>query len=147
PVCERREEIAAPIEANQVDGLAGETGAGKTTQVPKICLARGRGVKGMIGHTQHRRNATHTQRSRIAEELQSRLGEKVGYQVRFSDQSNEQTLIKVMTDGILLAEIQHDRFLSRYDTLIIDEAHERSLNIDFLLGYLKQLLPRRPDLK
>src|SRR5690554_4605927 len=147
PVCERREEIAALIEANQVVVLAGETGSGKTTQIPKICLALGRGVKGMIGHTQPRRIAAHTVASRIAEELQSRLGEKVGYQVRFSDQSNEQTLIKVMTDGILLAEIQHDRFLSRYDTLIIDEAHERSLNIDFLLGYLKQLLPRRPDLK
>lgn len=147
PVCEKREEIAALIEANQVVVLAGETGSGKTTQIPKICLALGRGVKGMIGHTQPRRIAAHTVASRIAEELQSRLGEKVGYQVRFSDQSNEQTLIKVMTDGILLAEIQHDRFLSRYDTLIIDEAHERSLNIDFLLGYLKQLLPRRPDLK
>lgn len=147
PVSEKREEIAELISRNQVVVLAGETGSGKTTQIPKICLALGRGALGMIGHTQPRRIAAHTVASRIAEELQSNLGDKVGYQVRFSDQSNEQTLIKVMTDGILLAEIQHDRFLSRYDTLIIDEAHERSLNIDFLLGYLKQLLPRRPDLK
>ena len=147
PVCERREDIAALIAAHQVVVIAGETGSGKTTQIPKICLSLGRGVKGLIGHTQPRRIAAHTVASRIAEELHTTLGEKVGYQVRFSDQSNENTLIKVMTDGILLAEIQHDRFLSRYDTIIIDEAHERSLNIDFLLGYLKQLLPRRPDLK
>lgn len=147
PVCERREDIAALIAAHQVVVIAGETGSGKTTQIPKICLSLGRGVQGLIGHTQPRRIAAHTVASRIAEELHTTLGEKVGYQVRFSDQSNENTLIKVMTDGILLAEIQHDRFLSRYDTIIIDEAHERSLNIDFLLGYLKQLLPRRPDLK
>ena len=147
PVCEKREEIAQVIAANQVVVLAGETGSGKTTQIPKICLSIGRGVKGLIGHTQPRRIAANTVANRIAEELKTTLGEKVGYQVRFSDQSNENTLIKVMTDGILLAEIQNDPFLNRYDTLIIDEAHERSLNIDFLLGYLKQLLPKRPDLK
>lgn len=147
PVSGKREEIAALIEKHQVVVLAGETGSGKTTQIPKICLALGRGVSGMIGHTQPRRIAAHSVASRIAEELHSPLGEKVGYQVRFSDQSTDTTLVKVMTDGILLAEIQNDRYLSRYDTLIIDEAHERSLNIDFLLGYLKQLLPKRPDLK
>lgn len=147
PVCEKRDEIAQIIGANQVVVLAGETGSGKTTQIPKICLSLGRGVKGLIGHTQPRRIAANTVATRIAEELHTTLGEKVGYQVRFSDQSNENTLIKVMTDGILLAEIQNDPYLNRYDTLIIDEAHERSLNIDFLLGYLKQLLPRRPDLK
>ena len=147
PVCEKRDEIAQIIAANQVVILSGETGSGKTTQIPKICLTIGRGVKGLIGHTQPRRIAANTVATRIAEELHTTLGEKVGYQVRFSDQSNENTLIKVMTDGILLAEIQHDPYLNKYDTLIIDEAHERSLNIDFLLGYLKQLLPRRPDLK
>ena len=147
PVCEKRDEIAAIIAANQVIILAGETGSGKTTQLPKICLTLGRGTRGLIGHTQPRRIAAHTVANRIAEELHTALGEKVGYQVRFSDQSNENTLIKVMTDGILLAEIQHDPYLNKYDTLIIDEAHERSLNIDFLLGYLKQLLPRRTDLK
>lgn len=147
PVCEKRDEIARIIASNQVVVLAGETGSGKTTQIPKICLTIGRGVKGIIGHTQPRRIAANTVANRIAEELKTTLGEKVGYQVRFSDQSNENTLIKVMTDGILLAEIQNDPFLNKYDTLIIDEAHERSLNIDFLLGYLKQLLPKRPDLK
>ncbi len=147
PVCEKRDDIAAIIAAHQVVVLAGETGSGKTTQIPKICLTLNRGVKGLIGHTQPRRIAAHTVANRIAEELHTALGEKVGYQVRFSDQSNENTLIKVMTDGILLAEIQNDPYLNKYDTLIIDEAHERSLNIDFLLGYLKQLLPRRPDLK
>lgn len=147
PVCEKREEIAQIIAANQVVVLAGETGSGKTTQIPKICLTIGRGVGGLIGHTQPRRIAANTVANRIAEELKTSLGEKVGYQVRFSDQSNENTLIKVMTDGILLAEIQNDPYLNKYDTLIIDEAHERSLNIDFLLGYLKQLLPKRPDLK
>ncbi|ACE83404.1 ATP-dependent RNA helicase HrpA [Cellvibrio japonicus] len=147
PVCERREEIAALLDQHQVVVLAGETGSGKTTQLPKICLTIGRGVHGLIGHTQPRRIAANTVANRIAEELHSPLGDKVGYQVRFTDHSNDNTLIKVMTDGILLAEIQHDPFLTRYDTLIIDEAHERSLNIDFLLGYLKQLLPKRPDLK
>ncbi len=147
PVCEKREEIAQIIANNQVVVLAGETGSGKTTQIPKICLTLGRGTRGLIGHTQPRRIAANTVATRIAEELQTKLGEKVGYQVRFSDQSGEQTLIKVMTDGILLAEIQNDPYLNKYDTLIIDEAHERSLNIDFLLGYLKQVLLRRPDLK
>lgn len=147
PVCEKRDDIAQLIAANQVVVLAGETGSGKTTQIPKICLTIGRGVRGLIGHTQPRRIAANTVANRIAEELKTPLGEKVGYQVRFSDQSTDNTLIKVMTDGILLAEIQHDPFLNKYDTLIIDEAHERSLNIDFLLGYLKQLLPKRPDLK
>ncbi len=147
PVCERRQEIAELIAKNQVVVLAGETGSGKTTQIPKICLSIGRGTRGLIGHTQPRRIAANTVANRIAEELKTKLGEKVGYQVRFSDQSSDQTLIKVMTDGILLAEIQNDPYLNKYDTIIIDEAHERSLNIDFLLGYLKQLLPRRPDLK
>jgi ATP-dependent helicase HrpA len=147
PVCEKRDEIAQIIANHQVVVLAGETGSGKTTQIPKICLSIGRGVKGLIGHTQPRRIAANTVANRIAEELKTTLGDKVGYQVRFSDQSTENTLIKVMTDGILLAEIQNDPFLNKYDTLIIDEAHERSLNIDFLLGYLKQLLPKRPDLK
>ncbi len=147
PVCEKREEIAQIIANNQVVVLAGETGSGKTTQIPKICLTLGRGTRGLIGHTQPRRIAANTVATRIAEELHTKLGEKVGYQVRFSDQSSEQTLIKVMTDGILLAEIQNDPYLNKYDTLIIDEAHERSLNIDFLLGYLKQVLLRRPDLK
>ncbi len=147
PVCEKRDEIAQLIASNQVVVLAGETGSGKTTQLPKICLSLGRGTKGLIGHTQPRRIAANTVANRIAEELQTTLGDKVGYQVRFSDQSSDKTLIKVMTDGILLAEIQQDPFLNKYDTLIIDEAHERSLNIDFLLGYLKQLLVKRPDLK
>lgn len=147
PISERREEIAALIREHQVVILAGETGSGKTTQLPKICLELGRGVTGMIGHTQPRRIAARTVASRIAEELQSPLGDVVGYQVRFTDHSSDKTLIKLMTDGILLAEIQNDRYLNRYDTLIIDEAHERSLNIDFLLGYLKRILPKRPDLK
>jgi ATP-dependent helicase HrpA len=147
PVSGRRDEIAELIEKHQVVVLAGETGSGKTTQLPKICLNLGRGVKGVIGHTQPRRIAARTVASRIAEELGSPLGESVGYQVRFTDHSNELSHIKLMTDGILLAEIQHDRFLNKYDTIIIDEAHERSLNIDFLLGYLKQILPKRPDLK
>ncbi|WP_111643262.1 ATP-dependent RNA helicase HrpA [Marinimicrobium alkaliphilum] len=147
PVTEQKEKIAALIRDHQVVVLAGETGSGKTTQIPKICLELGRGVKGMVGHTQPRRIAANTVANRIAEELKTPLGQLVGYQVRFTDQSSDHTLIKVMTDGILLAEIQNDPFLNRYDTLIIDEAHERSLNIDFLLGYLKQLLPKRPDLK
>jgi ATP-dependent helicase HrpA len=147
PISEKRELIAETIAQHQVVVLAGETGSGKTTQLPKICLSIGRGVRGMIGHTQPRRIAARTVAMRIAEELNTPLGESVGYQVRFTDQASENTHIKLMTDGILLAEIQQDRFLSRYDTIIIDEAHERSLNIDFLLGYLKQLLPKRPDLK
>ncbi len=132
--------------------VAGETGSGKTTQLPKICLALGRGEPGskgggMIGHTQPRRIAARSVAERIAEELGTELGETVGYQVRFTDRTSKQSRVKVMTDGILLAELQHDRELKRYDTIIIDEAHERSLNIDFILGYLKRLLPRRPDLK
>ncbi|GLS24730.1 ATP-dependent RNA helicase HrpA [Marinibactrum halimedae] len=147
PISERREEIAEAISKHQVVVLAGETGSGKTTQLPKICLELGRGVHGMIGHTQPRRIAASTVATRIAEELNVELGSSVGYQVRFTDHSDDHTHIKLMTDGILLAEIQNDRYLSRYDTLIIDEAHERSLNIDFILGYLKSILPKRPDLK
>ncbi len=127
--------------------LAGETGSGKTTQLPKICLDLGRGVRGMIGHTQPRRIAARSVSERIAEELGSPLGGVIGYQMRFADHTGDDTLVKVMTDGVLLAEIAHDRDLLRYDTIIVDEAHERSLNIDFLLGYLTRLLPRRPDLK
>ncbi|MGW4090532.1 ATP-dependent RNA helicase HrpA [Nocardia sp. NPDC004750] len=147
PVTARREDIAAAIAAHQVVIVAGETGSGKTTQIPKICLELGRGIRGTIGHTQPRRLAARTVAERIAEELGTELGDVVGYTVRFTDHASETTLVKLMTDGILLAEIQRDRLLRRYDTIIIDEAHERSLNIDFLLGYLKQLLPRRPDLK
>ncbi len=147
PVARRREEISAAIAGHQVVILAGETGSGKTTQLPKICLELGRGIFGKIGHTQPRRLAARTVANRIAEELRVQLGEQVGYQVRFTDRVSDTTHIKLMTDGILLAEIQRDRYLNEYDTLIIDEAHERSLNIDFLLGYLKHLLPRRPDLK
>jgi ATP-dependent helicase HrpA len=147
PVSERRHDIAAAIAANQVVVVAGETGSGKTTQLPKICLDIGRGIRGTIGHTQPRRLAARTVGQRIADELDTPLGETVGYTVRFTDQVSDRTLIKLMTDGILLAEIQRDRRLLRYDTLILDEAHERSLNIDFLLGYLRELLPRRPDLK
>ena len=147
PVSQKKDEIAEAIRDHQVVIIAGETGSGKTTQIPKICLELGRGVSGLIGHTQPRRLAARTVANRIAEELDSQLGETVGYRVRFTDRVSEQSYIKLMTDGILLAEIQNDRFLSQYDTIIIDEAHERSLNIDFLLGYLKRLLPRRPDLK
>src|SRR6476620_10317672 len=147
PVTERREDIAAAIRDHQVVIVAGETGSGKTTQIPKICLELGRGIEGTIGHTQPRRIAARSVAERIAEELDTELGAAIGYQVRFTDTSSDDTLVKVMTDGILLAELQRDRDLRRYDTIIIDEAHERSLNIDFLLGYLKQLLPRRPDLK
>lgn len=147
PVSARRQEIADAIRGNQVVVIAGETGSGKTTQLPKICLEAGRGVRGTIGHTQPRRLAARTVAQRIADELASPLGEAVGYSVRFTDRVSDRTLIKLMTDGILLAEIQRDRRLLRYDTLILDEAHERSLNIDFLLGYLRELLPRRPDLK
>jgi ATP-dependent helicase HrpA len=147
PVSARRRDIADAIRANQVVVVAGETGSGKTTQIPKICLELGRGIRGTIGHTQPRRIAARSVAERIAEELGVELGGVVGYQVRFADHSSRDSLVKVMTDGILLAELQRDRNLRRYDTLIIDEAHERSLNIDFLLGYLKALLPRRPDLK
>ncbi len=152
PVSARRDDIAAAIRDHQVVIVAGETGSGKTTQLPKICLELGRGDPtatggGMIGHTQPRRIAARSVAERIAEELGTELGETVGYQVRFTDRTSKQSRVKVMTDGILLAELQHDRMLKRYDTVIIDEAHERSLNVDFLLGYLKRLLPQRPDLK
>ncbi|GAA1184291.1 ATP-dependent RNA helicase HrpA [Pseudonocardia alaniniphila] len=147
PVSARRDEIATAIRDHQVVIVAGETGSGKTTQIPKICLELGRGIRGLIGHTQPRRLAARTVGARIAEELGSRLGDLVGWKVRFTDHVGENTLVKLMTDGILLAELTGDRMLRQYDTLIIDEAHERSLNIDFILGYLTQLLPRRPDLK
>lgn len=147
PVVEKRQDIFNAIRDNQVVIIAGETGSGKTTQIPKICLELGLGVKGFIGHTQPRRLAARSVANRIAEELHTEIGQLVGYKVRFSDQVSDTTLIKLMTDGILLAEIQKDKLLLQYDTIIIDEAHERSLNIDFILGYLKQLLPKRPDLK
>ncbi|OEY68109.1 ATP-dependent RNA helicase HrpA [Marinobacter sp. X15-166B] len=147
PVSERVEDISEALAAHQVVIVAGETGSGKTTQIPKICLNLGRGRRGLIGHTQPRRIAARSVATRIAEELGSAPGDLVGYQIRFTDTTSEDSRIKVMTDGILLAEIQNDRLLNRYDTLIIDEAHERSLNIDFILGYLRQLLPKRPDLK
>ena len=152
PVSARRDDISQAIRDHQVVIVAGETGSGKTTQLPKICLALGRGDPAapggaMIGHTQPRRIAARSVAERIAEELGTELGETVGYQVRFTDRTSKQSRVKVMTDGILLAELQRDRMLEKYDTLIIDEAHERSLNVDFLLGYLKRLLPRRPDLK
>ena len=147
PVAERREEIIKAIRENQVTIICGETGSGKTTQIPKMCLELGRGVDGIIGHTQPRRIAARSVAARIAEELNSELGTVVGYKVRFHDRTKEESYIKLMTDGILLAEIRNDRYLNQYDTLIIDEAHERSLNIDFLLGYLRWLLPRRKDLK
>lgn len=147
PVTQRREDIATAIRDHQVVIVAGETGSGKTTQLPKICLELGRGTNGMIGHTQPRRIAARSVAERIASELRTELGDLVGYQVRFTDRTSKQSRVKLMTDGILLAELQRDRMLRRYDTIIIDEAHERSLNIDFLLGYLRRLLPKRPDLK
>ncbi|NVK37695.1 MAG: ATP-dependent RNA helicase HrpA [Gammaproteobacteria bacterium] len=147
PVSLKREEISAAIKDNQVVVIAGETGSGKTTQIPKICLELGLAQYGMIAHTQPRRIAARSVAQRIAQEVKVPLGEEIGYQIRFSDQSTPQTLVKLMTDGILLAETQNDRFLNKYQVIIIDEAHERSLNIDFLMGYLKQLLPKRPDLK
>ncbi|HEX3648885.1 MAG TPA: ATP-dependent RNA helicase HrpA, partial [Pseudonocardiaceae bacterium] len=147
PISGRRDDIMAAIRDHQVVVIAGETGSGKTTQLPKMCLELGRGVRGVIGHTQPRRLAARTVAERVAEELGTELGGTVGYTVRFTDHVGDATLVKLMTDGILLAEIQRDRMLYQYDTLIIDEAHERSLNIDFILGYLAELLPRRPDLK
>ncbi|GAA2928675.1 ATP-dependent RNA helicase HrpA [Streptomyces thioluteus] len=147
PVSQKKDAILEAIRDHQVVIVAGETGSGKTTQIPKICLELGRGVKGLIGHTQPRRIAARTVAERVAEELRTPLGESVGWKVRFTDQVSPDTHVKLMTDGILLAEIQTDRELRAYDTIIIDEAHERSLNIDFILGYLAQLLPRRPDLK
>ncbi|MBI5449850.1 MAG: ATP-dependent RNA helicase HrpA [Gammaproteobacteria bacterium] len=147
PVVQQRQQISAAIAGHQVVVICGETGSGKTTQLAKICLELGRGVEGMIGHTQPRRIAARNVAQRIADELKLPFGRAVGYKVRFSDQTHKDSYIKLMTDGVLLAELQSDRLLTHYDTLIIDEAHERSLNIDFLLGYLRQLLPRRPDLK
>lgn len=147
PVTQAREKIAATIAANQVVIIAGETGSGKTTQIPKICMEMGRGVYGSIGHTQPRRIAARAVANRIASELGTKVGDNVGYKVRFNDQVAPHSQIKLMTDGILLAEIQHDKYLNQYDTIIIDEAHERSLNIDFILGYLKNILPKRKDLK
>jgi ATP-dependent helicase HrpA len=147
PICEKRDEIAQLIEKNQVVIICGETGSGKTTQLPKICLSIGQGSAGFIGHTQPRRIAARTVADRIAEELGESVGQTVGYKIRFQDKTREQSLIKLMTDGILLAESHNDPYLNQYDTIIIDEAHERSLNIDFLLGYMRWLLPRRPDLK
>lgn len=147
PVSAQREHILQTIKNNQVVIIAGETGSGKTTQIPKICLELGRGISGWIGHTQPRRLAARAVSNRLAEELGVKLGDQVGFKVRFSDNVSDSSLIKLMTDGVLLAELQSDRFLTRYDTIIVDEAHERSLNIDFLLGYFKQLLPKRKDLK
>ena len=147
PISENAQLISQAIKDNQVVIIAGETGSGKTTQIPKICLELGRGIDGLIGHTQPRRIAARTVAARIADELNSKLGEQVGYKVRFNDQVSQHSYIKLMTDGILLAEMQKDRLLRQYDTIIIDEAHERSLNIDFILGYLKQVLVKRPDLK
>src|SRR5450830_1174233 len=147
PVSGKKEDISSAIAKNQVVIVCGETGSGKTTQLPKICLELGRGVSGLIGHTQPRRIAARSVASRIAQELQSPLGEVVGFKVRFTDTLSKGASVKLMTDGILLAETQTDPLLRQYDTIIIDEAHERSLNIDFLLGYLKQLLPKRRDLK
>ncbi|TPV60056.1 ATP-dependent RNA helicase HrpA [Aestuariibacter sp. GS-14] len=147
PVSERKDDIKEAIANHQVVIIAGETGSGKTTQIPKICLELGRGITGKIAHTQPRRLAARSVASRIAEELGTQIGEKVGFKIRFSDQVSDNTLVKLMTDGMLLAEMQQDRFLNEYDTIIIDEAHERSLNIDFLIGYLKQLLVKRPELK
>ena len=147
PVSERHDDIMNAIRDNQVVIIAGETGSGKTTQIPKMCLELGLGEKGLIGHTQPRRLAARSVAERIAEELGQKIGETVGYQVRFTSEVGEHSAIKLMTDGILLAEIQNDKLLRRYSTLIIDEAHERSLNIDFILGYLKRILPQRPDLK
>ncbi|QDU80794.1 ATP-dependent RNA helicase HrpB [Polystyrenella longa] len=147
PILNHREELNAAIRDHQVVIVAGETGSGKSTQLPQLCLEMGRGVSGLIGHTQPRRIAARTIASRIAQELKVSQGKEVGYKIRFTDSTSADTYIKLMTDGILLAEMQNDRFLSQYDTLIIDEAHERSLNIDFLLGLLKKMLPKRPELK
>ena len=147
PVVERHDDLAAAIGEHQVVIVAGETGSGKSTQLPKLCLELGRGVDGLIGHTQPRRVAARTIAARVAEELGTTVGGAVGYSVRFDDRVGDDTLIRVMTDGVLLAELHRDRMLRRYDTLIVDEAHERSLNVDFLLGYVRRLLPQRPGLK
>ena len=147
PIAQKGDIIKKTLLANQVTILCGETGSGKTTQLPKICLDIGLGIRGKIGHTQPRRLAARAVSQRIAEELNTELGNEVGFKVRFSDKSNDRSYIKLMTDGILLAECNHDPFLNQYDTIIIDEAHERSLNIDFLLGYLSRLIKKRKDLK
>ena len=147
PITDRRDELVEAIANNQVLIVAGETGSGKSTQLPKLCVEAGRGEAGLIGHTQPRRLAARSIAERIAEETETEVGGAIGFAFRFNDRVGSNTVVKLMTDGILLAEIQRDRLLRKYDTLIIDEAHERSLNIDFLLGYLRQLLPRRPDLK
>ena len=147
PVSQRIEDIKKAITNNPIVIICGETGSGKTTQLPKICLSLGRGVEKIIGHTQPRRIAARSVATRISEELQSNVGDLVGYKVRFTDKVSKLSAIKVMTDGILLAETQNDPLLKKYDTLIIDEAHERSLNIDFLLGYIKNIISKRPDLK
>ena len=147
PVSQKQDVIKKAISENQVVIIAGETGSGKTTQIPKMCMELGRGIEGKIGHTQPRRLAARSVATRLCEELSCEMGSSVGFKVRFSDHVKDDTHVKLMTDGVLLAEMQHDRYLNQYDTLIIDEAHERSLNIDFILGYLKELLPRRPDLK
>ncbi|MCA9132921.1 MAG: DEAD/DEAH box helicase, partial [Planctomycetales bacterium] len=147
PITAHRQEIVELIRDHQTIVVCGETGSGKSTQLPKLCLEAGLGVSGMIGHTQPRRLAARAVSSRLAEELNTRVGEGVGFKIRFTDATKPETLVKLMTDGVLLAETQSDRFLDQYDALIIDEAHERSLNIDFLLGYLRQISARRPDLK
>ncbi len=147
PITARKGEILAALVANQVIVVAGETGSGKSTQLPKLCLEAGRGIAGLIGHTQPRRIAAHSLAERLAEELGVPFGGPVGYKVRFTDRVSDGTLVKLMTDGVLLAELHGTPDLRHYDTLIIDEAHERSLNIDFILGYLRRLLPSRPDLK
>src|SRR5262249_17206833 len=147
PITAYKDQIARAIREHQVVVISGETGSGKSTQLPKICLELGRGIDAMIGHTQPRRLAARTLSARIASELGTRVGDAVGYKVRFDDRTSDRTYVALMTDGILLAETTGDRFLERYDTIIIDEAHERTLNVDFLLGYLKQLVPKRPDLK
>ena len=147
PVSQRAEDLIQAIIDNQVIIVAGETGSGKTTQLPKLAMLAGRGIIGQIGHTQPRRLAARSVSNRIAEELGEKLGDTVSFKIRFNEQGSAQSVIKLMTDGILLAELGHDRFLSKYDTIIIDEAHERSLNIDFIMGYLKKLLPKRLDLK
>ncbi len=147
PVSQRAEDIVQAIIDNQVIIVAGETGSGKTTQLPKLAMLAGRGITGQIGHTQPRRLAARSVSNRIAEELGEKLGNTVSFKIRFNEEGTAQSVVKLMTDGILLAELGHDRFLSKYDTIIIDEAHERSLNIDFIMGYLKKLLPKRPDLK
>ncbi|HEU0316328.1 MAG TPA: AAA family ATPase, partial [Solirubrobacteraceae bacterium] len=147
PVTARRADLLAAIDDHQVVIVAGETGSGKTTQLPQLCLELGRGVRGAIAHTQPRRLAARAGAERVAEELGLEVGGAIGYAMRFHERATEDTLVRFVTDGLLLAEVQRDRMLLRYDTIIVDEAHERSLNVDFILGYLKQLLPRRPDLK